>query len=55
MKTLSLKPIKRNFLKKLENCDWPSLSVYFDELVKRELGSLSALKIWLKDKSEIES
>ena len=55
MKTLSLKPIKRNYLKNLENCDWPSLSVYFDELVKRELGSLSALKIWLKDKSEIES
>lgn len=55
MKTLSLKPVQRNYLKNLENCDWPSLSIYFDELVKRELGSLAALKSWLKDKSEIES
>jgi oligoendopeptidase F len=35
--------------------DWQSVQTYFEELLNREIKSVKALKLWLKDRSELES
>ena len=37
------------------NIDWESLSPIFEELLAREVSSVSGLEQWLKDKSELEA
>lgn len=35
--------------------EWENLAPLFDELVKREIGSVEELELWLADKSELEA
>lgn len=47
---------KRKFLP--ENfvvTDWPGLKPYFDNLLSRELNSVTAMRSWLQERSELES
>ncbi len=52
--------VTRDYLpKKLEinpeNSGWDTISVFFDELLNREINSLSDLTHWLKDKNELDA
>lgn len=48
-------PISREYLKDNFEFTWESISFYYEELVKRELGNASDLFDWLKDKSELDA
>jgi oligoendopeptidase F len=45
----------RNYLPKDLNIDWDTLEPIFNELLAREINSVTGLEKWLKDKSEIEA
>lgn len=52
----NIKPAPRQFLPEdFVITDWDTLKPYFEELLKRELNSLSDLKQWLRDSSELEA
>lgn len=52
----SLKRPSRKFLpENFTLTSWEKLKPYFDDLLNRKLGSLSDLKKWLADRSELES
>jgi oligoendopeptidase F len=47
---------KRKFLpENFAVTDWSGLKPYFDNLLSRELNSVSAMRHWLRDRSELES
>lgn len=47
---------KRKFLpENFAVSDWSGLKPYFDDLLSRELNSVSAMRNWLRDRSELES
>jgi oligoendopeptidase F len=46
----------RNFIpKNFIVTNWNSLKPFFDQLVEREINALSDLRIWLQDRSELET
>lgn len=47
---------KRKFLpENFAVSDWPGLKPYFDELLSRNITSVSDMRNWLRDRSELES
>jgi len=46
---------KRNFLPQTLTIDWETLAPFFNQLVEREINSVSELENWLKDRSELEA
>jgi oligoendopeptidase F len=47
---------KRKFLpENFAVTDWPGLKPYFDNLLSRELNSVTAMRNWLQERSELES
>lgn len=47
---------KRKFLpENFAVADWPGLKPYFDELLSRNITSVSDMRNWLRDRSELES
>ena len=39
----------------LEITSWENIKIYFEDLLNRELKSLSVLKSWLIDRSELDA
>ncbi|MBU0697637.1 MAG: M3 family oligoendopeptidase [Bacteroidetes bacterium] len=50
-----LEKAKRNYLPKDLNIDWNALEPIFNELLARNINSVTELEQWLKDKSEVEA
>jgi oligoendopeptidase F len=50
-----LEKTNRNYIPKDLNIDWSTLEPIFNELLAREINSITGLEQWLKDKSEIEA
>ncbi|MBK7098039.1 MAG: M3 family oligoendopeptidase [Sphingobacteriales bacterium] len=52
----NIKPAPRQFLPEdFVITDWDTLKPYFENLLNRALNSLSDLKLWLRDSSELEA
>lgn len=50
-----MEKVKRSFVADNLNIEWKELAAYLDELKEREIGSVKALKQWLKDRSELSA